>query len=153
MPYASPSLASPWTVSSTLPASPAMMTAVPPAATTSVAVWRPIPLLPPTTTSFCPAKIGMAIGRSFSSALSMPSSQFVLIAFVVTERSFLLDGRQACCLLTGDRTHGRRRRWERGHTTLSSKGISALGRSRGPYHEFAHAEESEAGSMHCTFAA
>ena len=45
-----------------------MMTAEPPAATTSAAVWRPIPLLPPTTTSFCPANTGMAIGRSVSSA-------------------------------------------------------------------------------------
>jgi len=33
-----------------------MITALPPAATTSVAVCFPIPLLPPTTTSFCPAK-------------------------------------------------------------------------------------------------
>jgi hypothetical protein len=41
-----------------------MMTAEPPAATTSAAVWRPIPLLPPTTTSFCPEKTGMACARS-----------------------------------------------------------------------------------------
>src|SRR6185437_13998707 len=49
---AEPSLARVWTVSSTLPACSPMMTALPPAATTSAAVWRPIPLLPPTTTSF-----------------------------------------------------------------------------------------------------
>src|SRR5215471_16017245 len=46
MPQAEPSLASVWTVSSTLPGSSPMMTALPPAATTSAAVWRPIPLLP-----------------------------------------------------------------------------------------------------------
>jgi hypothetical protein len=40
-----------------------MMTARPPAATTSAAVWRPIPLLPPTTTSFCSAKTGLTVGR------------------------------------------------------------------------------------------
>jgi hypothetical protein len=45
-----------------------MMTALPPAATTSAAVWRPIPLLPPTTTSFCPAKTGMAYARCCSAA-------------------------------------------------------------------------------------
>ncbi len=50
-----------------------MMTALPSAATTSAAVWRPIPLLPPTTTSFCPAKTDMAIWWS------MPSSQFMVI--------------------------------------------------------------------------
>jgi len=60
-------LARVWTVSSTLPASSPMMTALPPAATTSAAAWRPIPLLPPTTTSFCPAKTGVS------------SSQFMLI--------------------------------------------------------------------------
>jgi hypothetical protein len=55
-----------------------MITALPPAATTSAAVWRPIPLLPPTTTSFCPAKTGVA--RSRSSPLSCAgSSQFVVI--------------------------------------------------------------------------
>jgi hypothetical protein len=46
------------TVSSIFAAWSPMMTALPPAATTSAAVWRPIPLLPPTTTSFCPAKTG-----------------------------------------------------------------------------------------------
>jgi hypothetical protein len=56
------------TVSSTLPGSCPMMTAVPPAATTSAAVLRPIPLLPPTTTSFCPEKTGTACARSGSSA-------------------------------------------------------------------------------------
>jgi hypothetical protein len=57
-----------------------MMTALPPAATTSAAVWRPIPLLPPTTISFCPAKTGTAIGRPGSSMWwCRPSSQFTLI--------------------------------------------------------------------------
>jgi hypothetical protein len=57
-----------------------MMTALPPPATTSAAVWRPIPLLPPTTTSFCPAKTGLTVGRPGSSMWwSMPSSQFMLI--------------------------------------------------------------------------
>ena len=37
-----------------------MITADPPAATTSAAVSRPIPLLPPTTTSFWPSNTGMA---------------------------------------------------------------------------------------------
>ena len=71
-----------------------MMTALPPAATTSAAVWRPIPLLPPTTTSFCPAKTGIAIGRSAPSVSICgrgPSSQFMLI------RTFLSGG---SCLLT-----------------------------------------------------
>src|SRR5215468_9776532 len=87
MPQAEPSLASVWTVSSTLPGSSPMMTALPPAATTSSAVWRPIPLLPPTTTSFCPAKTGIDIDRPGSSMLwSLPSSQFMLI------RSFLSTG-------------------------------------------------------------
>jgi hypothetical protein len=57
-----------WTVSSTFAGSWPMITALPPAATMSVAVWRPTPLLPPTTTSFCPSKTG----------LSVSSSQFVL---------------------------------------------------------------------------
>ena len=58
-----------------------MITALPPAATMSAAVWRPIPLLPPTTASFCPAKTGMAIGRlSCSIPSSMRSSQFMVIA-------------------------------------------------------------------------
>jgi hypothetical protein len=47
-----------------------MMTALPPAATTSAAVCRPIPLLPPTTTSFWPAKTGVAGVRPPSSTMS-----------------------------------------------------------------------------------
>ena len=70
MPQAGPSLARVLTVSSTLPGSSPMMTAPPPAATTSAAVSRPIPLLPPTTTSFCPAKTGMAMAMPCGSSAS-----------------------------------------------------------------------------------
>ena len=59
-----------------------MITALPPAATTSAAVWRPIPLLPPTTTSFCPAKTGMAMACGWpgpSMCWCVLSSQFMLI--------------------------------------------------------------------------
>src|SRR5262249_34517520 len=66
-----------------------MMTAVPPAATTSAAVWRPIPLLPPTTTNFCPENTGMAFARSGSSAY--PSWSQFQFAFIFN-RSFWLGG-------------------------------------------------------------
>jgi len=70
-----------------------MMTALPPAATTSPAAWRPIPLLPPTTTSFCPANTGMAIGRSGPSPwLFMPSSQFITKALVAWDQGQVSDG-------------------------------------------------------------
>ena len=101
MPEALPSLASVWTVSSTLAGSSPMMTALPPAATTSSAVWRPIPLLPPTTTSFCPAKTGMAIGQP-----GRPSAVRVVVQAsepvrAHSKRSFRLGAQgQVCCLLT-----------------------------------------------------
>src|SRR5438046_3552605 len=73
-----------------------MMTALPPAATTSSAVWRPIPLLPPRTTSFCPANTGIAIGRSGPSAWCRPSSQFMLIETFPSARC--AGGKPAACL-------------------------------------------------------
>src|SRR5262249_9202336 len=119
MPQAEPSLASVWTVSSTLPGSSPMMTALPPAATTSSAVWRPIPLLPPTTTSFCPAKTGMDIDRPGCSMLwSLPSSQFMLIG------TFLSTGCTGVGLLVahGQAWPPRSRRTPSGMTALPGAG-------------------------------
>jgi hypothetical protein len=79
------------TVPSTLPGSCPMITTLPPAATTSAAVWRPIPLLPPTTTSFCPEKTGVACARSGWSACGCrPCSQFQFA--LMFDRSFRLGG-------------------------------------------------------------
>src|SRR5215472_7506174 len=92
-----------------------MMTALPPAATTSSAVWRPIPLLPPTTTSFCPAKTDMACGRPGPSACwCRPSSQFVLILNIPFGGVY---GWQSVLLAHGDDQHNLalRRRHELPH--------------------------------------
>jgi hypothetical protein len=62
----------------TLSGSWPMITALPPAATTSAAVCRPMPLLPPTTTSFCPAKTGAGAIAPLISLL-MPWSQFQFV--------------------------------------------------------------------------
>jgi hypothetical protein len=85
-----------------------MITALPPAATTSAAVCRPIPLLPPATTSFWPANTGIdrppisiwgCMSMSPSPCLSWSQFQFALIP------AFLSDGCVAASLAAAARTH------------------------------------------------
>jgi hypothetical protein len=74
-----------------------MMTALPPALTTSYAVWRPIPLLPPTTTSFKPAK---CFGAPWS-RLVVTSSFSAFTAFIVSLMPFVRSLTVLFCAVHG----------------------------------------------------
>src|SRR5690242_1448217 len=83
-----------------------MITADPPAATTSAAVSRPIPLLPPTTTSFWPSKTGIACGWSGSSVWwCRPCSQLALIQALLS--AACVGGKPAACVPASLAAHRR----------------------------------------------
>jgi hypothetical protein len=56
------------------------MTALPPPATTSAAVSRPIPLLPPTTTSLWPAKFAVMSGSFLLAVHGVKACRFLCAA-------------------------------------------------------------------------